>query len=148
MQIKVGIGILVLNERKVLLGKRKNSHGEGTWGFPGGHLEFGETVTACTTRELEEETGLLAKTVIEGPWREVLYPKENKHHLSLFTFVSEFSGNLENKEPHKTENWQWFDVASLPSPVFEPIKKISTENSLELFLEENFNVDPRFGSML
>jgi 8-oxo-dGTP diphosphatase len=37
---KVGVGIIVLQEGKVLLGKRKNSHGEGTWAFGGGHLEW------------------------------------------------------------------------------------------------------------
>ena len=41
---KVGIGVIVLKDGKVLLGKRKNAHGEGSWSFGGGHLEFSVTV--------------------------------------------------------------------------------------------------------
>jgi len=35
----------------------------GKWGFPGGSLEVGETVTACAERELLEETGVEATAV-------------------------------------------------------------------------------------
>ena len=42
---KVGIGVMILNDQnQVLLGLRQGSHGAGEWSFPGGHLEFGETV--------------------------------------------------------------------------------------------------------
>lgn len=38
---KVGIGVIVRKDNQILLGKRKNSHGDGCWAFPGGHLEYG-----------------------------------------------------------------------------------------------------------
>lgn len=31
---KVGVGVAIIKDGKVLLGKRKNAHGEGTWSFP------------------------------------------------------------------------------------------------------------------
>ena len=41
---RVGIGVIALNNQgKILLGKRKNAHGDGDWAPPGGHLEFGES---------------------------------------------------------------------------------------------------------
>lgn len=49
---KVGLSVIIRRKSKVLLGKRKNSHGAGTWCFPGGHLEYKESL-----RELKEETG-------------------------------------------------------------------------------------------
>ena len=55
---RIGVAVIVVRDGKVLLGKRKNAHGEGRWGFPGGHLEFMETVEACAAREVLEETGL------------------------------------------------------------------------------------------
>ena len=55
---KVGVGVAVVKDGKVLLGKRKNAHGEGTWSFPGGHLEYKESWEDCAIREtLEEKIG-------------------------------------------------------------------------------------------
>ena len=143
MQPKVGIGILVVQNGKILLGKRKNSHGEGFWAPPGGHLEFGETVVNATCRELKEETNLHAENVTLGPWKEVFFPEENKHYLNLFTIVSKFSGEAQNLEPEKNEEWAWFDTADLPSPLFAPLKKITIGNSLTLFLQENLLKKPK-----
>ncbi len=32
---KVGVGVFVINDKKILLGQRINSHGHGAWGLPG-----------------------------------------------------------------------------------------------------------------
>ena len=40
---KVGVGVMVFKDGKILLAKRKGSHGAGEYAFPGGHLEFGES---------------------------------------------------------------------------------------------------------
>jgi 8-oxo-dGTP diphosphatase len=38
--VKAGVGVIIINkENKVLVGKRKGSHGAGLWAFPGGHIE-------------------------------------------------------------------------------------------------------------
>lgn len=59
---KVGVAVFVISDSKIVLGKRKNAHGQGAWASPGGHLEFGETLEACAKRELLEETGLIAES--------------------------------------------------------------------------------------
>ena len=51
---KIGVGVIVNKDNKVLLLQRKNAHGEGTWCFPGGHLEFNEEIEDCVKREVEE----------------------------------------------------------------------------------------------
>ncbi|TWI29940.1 NUDIX hydrolase [Paracoccus sulfuroxidans] len=45
---------------RVLLVQRKNPPDAGLWGFPGGHVEPGETALDAATRELAEETGVIA----------------------------------------------------------------------------------------
>jgi len=40
----IGVGVCVVKDGKVLLGKRQNAHGDGCWCFPGGHLEFKESI--------------------------------------------------------------------------------------------------------
>src|SRR5271155_3580479 len=67
---RIGVGCIVQHEGKVLLGKRKGSHGVGFWGFPGVHLEFGESVESCAKRELLEETGLTPLSLRLGSWVE------------------------------------------------------------------------------
>ncbi len=47
----VGVGVLVFKDNKILMGRRKGSHGAGTWAPPGGHLEFGETPEDCAHNE-------------------------------------------------------------------------------------------------
>jgi len=32
--VRVGVGVIVVKDGMVLLGKRKNAHGEGSWAFP------------------------------------------------------------------------------------------------------------------
>ena len=117
---KVGVGVAVISNGKVLLGKRKGSHGAGCWSFAGGHLEFGETVEECAKREVLEETGLIATSIVLGPWTNDLI-EGNKHYVTLYVFVDQFIGELELKEPHKCESWQWFPWKQLPTPLFPPL---------------------------
>lgn len=116
---KVGVGIAVFHNQKILLGKRKGSHGSGRWAFPGGHLEFGEDVEDCARRELEEETGLIATSIKKGPWSNNLID-QHQHYVTLLIFVHEFEGVLQTREPHKCEGWHWFDCTALPENLFEP----------------------------
>jgi 8-oxo-dGTP diphosphatase len=115
---RVGVGIVVRQNGRVLLGKRQGSTGSGYWGFPGGHLEQGEEVEECAVRELFEETGLRAKSVVVGPWTN---DKMEKHYVTLFAFVDLFEGEVVLKEPNKCTGWEWFEWNALPEPLFIPI---------------------------
>lgn len=125
---KIGVGVYVLQNDQILLGQRIASHGQGTWCSPGGHLEFGETPIECAKRELYEETGLIAKNTIIGPWTNEIFQEENKHYVTLNIFVTEFEGQPKVREPEKMVNWQWFSKAHLPSPLF-----LSMENFLQSY---------------
>lgn len=46
---------------QVLLVRRRNPPDAGLWGFPGGHVEAGETALDAAARELIEETGVTAR---------------------------------------------------------------------------------------
>jgi len=54
---KVGVGLLLIKQGKILLGKRKNAHGEGEWAGAGGHLELLESFEEGVRRELAEGVG-------------------------------------------------------------------------------------------
>ncbi|MCU9838671.1 NUDIX hydrolase [Ruegeria sp. WL0004] len=57
----VGALAVVLHDNHVLLAQRGKDPGRGLWGFPGGHVEWGETVRDAAIRELFEETGISAR---------------------------------------------------------------------------------------
>jgi 8-oxo-dGTP diphosphatase len=124
----IGVGVIVIRDGNVLLGKRKNSHGEGAWQFPGGHLEYGESIEACARRELFEETGLTLLNCSLGPYTNDVFEKEGKHYVTLFVIAHHTEGEIEVKEPDKCECWEWFPWSDLPFPRFLPITHLLKQN--------------------
>lgn len=120
---RVGIGVLIKNENdEVLLGLRISSHGTGEWSFPGGHLEFGETIFETAKREVKEETGLdIDKFELVSVCDEMRYIEtDNKHYLNLTVLGHYQGGEPMNLEPHKCQEWKWFSIEALPEKIFEP----------------------------
>lgn len=135
----VGVGVLVHQDHKILLGKRGNgvSHGAGKWTCPGGHLELGESPEQGATRELYEETGLVATQLRTGPWVNAYYDGETSilHYIGIFIIVDCFEGVLENKEPHKCDGWEWIDIDNLPTPLFETLEILTQKYILSRLIE-------------
>lgn len=120
----VGVAVIIMRDHKVLLGKRKMSHGAGTWAFPGGHLEFNETIENCARREVFEETALGVKNIRYAAFTNDIFTEVGKHYVTLF-IVSEYChGVPELKEPEKCERWDWFYWGLFPEPLFLPLKNL------------------------
>ncbi len=118
--IKVGIGVMIFKEGKVLMGKRKGKHGAGEYAWPGGHLEYMESIVDCAEREVFEECGIKIKNI--RFLRLLNMKKYDKHYLDIAMVCDWESGEPELKEPEKCEGWNWYDLDNLPSPMFEPLK--------------------------
>lgn len=118
---KVGVGVMIFKNNKILLGKRKGSHGEGEFAFPGGHLEYMEGFEECAKREVLEECGVEIKNVqFQYLANEVRYAPKHYVHIGL---IAEWSGGEPRSlEPHKCELWSWYDINNLPKPLFEICK--------------------------
>lgn len=127
---KVGVGVLVMRDAKILLGKRKNAHGAGTWALPGGHLEFGESFEDCAQRELLEETGLEAVSIRKYSCTNDIFVQENKHYVTVFMMVDNFIGEPQLMEPGKCECWAWFDVHELPENLFVSLKNLLQQEQM------------------
>lgn len=120
----VGIGVCVIKDGRVLLGKRKSAHGEGAWCFPGGHLEFKESWEDCARREVLEETGLSIKNIRFATATNDIFPVEGKHYITIFVVADYNSGEAKVMEPEKLEVWEWFRWDNLPQPLFVPIQNL------------------------
>lgn len=120
----VGVAVIVVRGGQVLLGKRKNSHGAGTWALPGGHLKYNESIEDCAKREAFEETGLRIENIRYGGFTNDIFEKEQKHYVTLFVVSDDAHGEVELKEPDKCERWAWFFWNGLPEPKFLPLKNL------------------------
>lgn len=107
---------------RLLLGKRISAHSENAWQFPGGHLEFGETVEACARREVGEEVGITIRNILPCGYTNDVFIDADKHYVTLFVSSDYDAGELTVMEPDKCEQWKWFHWNSLPEPLFLPIR--------------------------
>lgn len=51
---------MVIVKGDVLMARRGREPDPALWGYPGGHVEWGETALQAAARELREETGVIA----------------------------------------------------------------------------------------
>jgi len=123
---KVTVGVFILKDGKFLMGKRKGGVGTGTWGVPGGKLEFGESFDDCAVREVLEETGLKIKNIRFGTITNNYFQKENEHYVSIGLIADYLSGTERIMEPDKCSEWRWCDwnTDKLPRPLFQVIENV------------------------
>jgi 8-oxo-dGTP diphosphatase len=119
-QVRVGVGIFVFKNGKFLLMQRKGSLESDTWSLPGGHLEFGESFAEAATRELQEETGLVAEDIQFGAVLNNHFSEDEKQYVSIWLTSSWKSGEEYITEPDKCQQLGWFDFETLPAPLFLP----------------------------
>ena len=126
--IKVGVGVMIKNGGKILLGHRceKSADTGGifepdTWTFPGGKQEFGESIFECAKREVKEETRLdISHLEIFGANDDI---QTNKHFVTIWVVAGEYSGILKTAEPLKIDQWRWFSQDDIPVNIYTPTKK-------------------------
>lgn len=118
---KVGIGILIFKDNKILLGKRRGSHGDGEYAFPGGHLEYMESFEDCAKREIAEECGIEVKN-IRFHLLANLIKYAPKHYIHIGMIADWEGGEPKVLEPDRCESWAWYNIDELPSPLFEACK--------------------------
>lgn len=108
----IGVGVAIVKDDCVLIGKRKNAHGAGTWAFAGGKVEFGESWIATARREVMEETNLdLGRDVREDVVLNCVMMNEGVHAV-VPVVVATLEGPLKNQVPivmekNKCEGWVW-----------------------------------------
>ena len=120
-EIKIGCEAFIIKDNTILLGLRKNCFGEGTWGLPGGHLEFQEKVVEAIKRELQEEVGVdfveedfkLAKVLDD------INKASDRHYLHFSFEVKYANQEIKLMEPERCTEWRFFDIKNLPE-IFPP----------------------------
>ncbi|WP_420613274.1 NUDIX hydrolase [Candidatus Spongiisocius sp.] len=89
----VGVGVVVIDEGRMLLVERGRGILAGSWAIPGGKVRYGERLTDAAIREIREETGLevaLGDVVWTGESLGASEPPE--HHVVLVDFTGRVTG--------------------------------------------------------
>lgn len=119
--IRVGVGVFIVRNGKILLGERTGAHGAGTWALPGGQLETGESIENCARREVLEETGLELTSIEMHGFTNDIFEDGGMHCVTLYVTALCPDGDAENREPDYCKQWKWFEFNSLPQPLFLPL---------------------------
>jgi ADP-ribose pyrophosphatase YjhB (NUDIX family) len=99
---------------------------EGWWTLPGGGLDFGETPEAGAIREVEEETGLVARiTGVPAILSDTgIWPRDPdvRYHQVRFVYPMELIGGEERVEADgSTDAFGWFDLATVATMRIVPL---------------------------
>ena len=121
---QAGIGVLITKEDQVLLKQRRNSHGDGTWSTPGGHLEYGESLEECTIRETQEEIGITITDVTFLAITNDVF--EEQHYITIWMAGKYVSGEPTMNAANEMSAVGWFSWDALPEPLFSPFENLLT----------------------
>ncbi len=111
------VSILVVEDGKVLLGKRQSELENGKWALPSGYIEYEEDFISAGVREIKEETGLEARMeAILHVESGFLTP--DYHVLTVYLFGRVTGGELQQGDDLSRAGW--FPMDGLPDEMAFP----------------------------
>jgi putative (di)nucleoside polyphosphate hydrolase len=138
LPLRIGVGAIILNnENKVLVGKRKDNPID-KWQMPQGGVEKNEDYVSAMKRELREETSVINIKILKefDEWLEYELPdnlvgiiwKGKFRGQKQKWFISKFTGNdseinINTDHPEFIE-WKWVEMNELPNIIVDFKKDI------------------------
>jgi 8-oxo-dGTP diphosphatase len=118
---RIGVGVYVRKDGRILMGKRKGVHGGGQWCAPGGKLDMYESPEECAHREIREEAGIEIDNVHFMTITNDIFKESGLHYITLAYTADWVSGEVRVVEPDKCEEWGWYGLDDIPEPRFTPL---------------------------
>lgn len=114
--VGVGVGCIITDGKgKYLLAKRgpKAKNERGKWEFPGGSIEFGDTMKDTIIREMKEELGVTVELLEHLPPVDHIIPNDHQHWVTSAFTAKIVSGEPRIMEPEKCEEIGWFSLSEI-----------------------------------
>lgn len=127
----VGIGILLLNDKKQVLMILRNEDPnkalsdmrlEGTWTLPAGKVKVGETIFEAAVRKTKQEVNLdISDLELISVADDI---NEYAHFVTIGVLAQMYSGTIDLGNTEEHVDYDFFDLDKLPENVCEPSRKI------------------------
>jgi len=131
--------IMVKSGDKILLQDRVKKDYKG-YAFPGGHVEFGESIVNCAIRETKEETGLDIFDPVLCGIKEFINPcAENSRYMVFLYKAYKFTGELKNSREGQMRWVKRSDLSKLKNKVkdfYQVLDVFDNKENCELYKKE------------
>ena len=134
-------GLIINDNDEITLG-----YSNGTYQFPGGHLEDGEKLEECILREIKEETGIEIKDAKMKSFEKITHYTKNYHNTGInrkneiyyYIVRTNTKFDMNNASLDEREKECGFTVKTIPLKDFENtlIKSIPDNPRNEVIVEE------------
>ena len=121
---RVGVGVIITNGGRILVGKRAGKHGAGQWGLPGGFLELNESFDECARREVREECGVELGDIEFVHASNDVFRDERRHAVTIFVRAPLRAGEPSVCAPDEVERWEWCTWDDIPEPRVLPLRHL------------------------
>jgi len=135
--IGVGVGAVIVDEQGRLFLARRGPQAKnerGLWEFPGGSVEFGETLAQALRREMREEYGV---EIAVGDLLDVvdhILPDEGQHWVSPTYVCTIVSGQPTIREAGKCTEIGWFAPDAVPGELTQ-VTRVNLAHYKEKYLQ-------------
>lgn len=109
----IGVGGVVIHDKKVLLVRRVRGEDTGEWAIPGGFVEKKEKIEDAITREVKEETNLEVKVKGLIAVRNRLYKDENSVYFIFLLKATSEELEVEKAEVDKARFFTLNEIRKL-----------------------------------
>jgi ADP-ribose pyrophosphatase YjhB (NUDIX family) len=106
---KVAVAVVLGDEQRVLLGRRRIDPGSGLWSFPAGYVNRGEVLEEAAVREVLEEFGVAVKLRgIVGVY------SERGEAVVLVVYAGMIEAGEPHPDGHEVSEVRYFPLEALP----------------------------------
>jgi len=127
---RVGVGVVVIRDGRILMVKRSKEPAKGKWSIPGGGLELGETLYGAAAREVLEECSVKVKIERVLDAAERIIKDENgriKYHFVMVDMLGRYGGG-EVKAQSDAAECRWVAIKEIekldiPSNLHDMLKR-------------------------
>ncbi len=129
--------LILKQKNKILLTRRFNTGFEdGKYSMIAGHLDPNEPFSAAIIREAKEEAGIIVATKDLKVVHVMHRKSSDSERVDVFFIAEKWTGELTNKEPHKCDDFSWFNLDKLPENIIPYLKIVLHNIRKNIFYSE------------